>query len=55
MSEVYSISGGWWFYLPHDMTEKTLDDYSVSGNGFHVYVHAANEIMSCKLTLLSLV
>ncbi|KAL1498216.1 hypothetical protein ABEB36_009050 [Hypothenemus hampei] len=45
-SNEYSMSGGWFFFLKHDMTVRQPDAYGQNEDGFHVYVHDSNEIMN---------
>ncbi|XP_030752117.1 uncharacterized protein LOC115879427 isoform X2 [Sitophilus oryzae] len=47
-SERFSISGGWWFYLKHNFTIRSLDGYGMSTAGFHIHLHDDNEIMTSE-------
>ncbi|KAF7280592.1 hypothetical protein GWI33_005719 [Rhynchophorus ferrugineus] len=48
-SRTLSISGGWWFYLKHNFTVRSLDLYGMSTAGFHIHLHDDNEIMTSEV------
>ncbi|XP_050298509.1 uncharacterized protein LOC126737577 isoform X2 [Anthonomus grandis grandis] len=47
-SDKFSISGGWWFYMLHDMTQRSEDHFGVSEYGTSVYVHHDSDILTSE-------
>ncbi|CAH1100622.1 unnamed protein product [Psylliodes chrysocephalus] len=47
-TDIFSISGGYVFYMFHDNRNQRLNDYGVSTHGFQIYLHQPNEAVTCK-------